>query len=207
MEDDPVAIYNAIAQQYAAEFDTEVSDKEFLDSFISKVAEDGKVLDVGCGTGQHANYLNQQGLSVRGVDLSREMIAIAQTNYPHIPFTQTDIRHLHFPEQSFDAIWAAYSLFHLKSDDFIKVVSDMRILLKPSGILGLVMQEGKGEVEIDEPFLPGAKMYVHLYTLDQLQEILKDNGFSVLSSEAREPKSEKELPYRKLFLLAGLTQQ
>jgi SAM-dependent methyltransferase len=46
-----------------------------------------KWLDVGCGTGNHAAYLNEQGVDVEGVDASPSMIGQARAAHPRIPFT------------------------------------------------------------------------------------------------------------------------
>ena len=51
--------------------------------------EGGRVLELGCGTGQLLNALNPSyGV---GVDLSANMISIAQKKYPNLEFIQGDL--------------------------------------------------------------------------------------------------------------------
>ena len=53
------------------------------------VGEGKRVLELGCGTGQLLNALNpSHGV---GVDLSANMVDIAQKNYPNLEFIQGDI--------------------------------------------------------------------------------------------------------------------
>ena len=78
----------------------------------------------------------------------------------------------------------------------------MKTYLKPGGVFGLVMQEGEGELERDEPFLPGEKIYLHLYTEEQLKAILKEYGFEIIEQKWKAPLHPNEFPYNKLLLIA-----
>ena len=48
------------------------------------------VLDLGCGNGALTNVLAGKGFSVIGMDASEEMLEIARSNYPGIPFIRAD---------------------------------------------------------------------------------------------------------------------
>ena len=53
------------------------------------VGDNMRVLELGCGTGQLLNSLNPSyGM---GIDLSSNMISIAQKNYPNLSFIQGDV--------------------------------------------------------------------------------------------------------------------
>lgn len=199
-----IETYDAIAERYAETFDKKLGDKTFLDVFLSYLKEGDRVIDLGSGTGQHAKYFSDHGLIVEGIELSSEMLRIAQAQYPGIPFRQVDIRLMNYPKDSMDGIWAVYSLFHFKREVFLDVIKKIKKILKPGGIFGLVMQEGEGEVEIADPILPTEKMYIHLYSQEELMDILIDNGFKIVRQDEKEPQSKNEFPYRKLFFTARL---
>lgn len=70
------------------------------------------ILDVGCGTGNHAKLLSLSYDTVYGIDLSETMIAIAKENAPSkVKFDQGDARSFQI-DRKFDAIT---SLFHVIS--------------------------------------------------------------------------------------------
>lgn len=48
-----------------------------------------KILDIGCGTGNHVNLLNES-YNITGIDSSEEMISIAKKNYPECNFQNID---------------------------------------------------------------------------------------------------------------------
>ena len=109
---------------------------------------------------------------------------------------------MNYKKNTFDGIWAGYSLFHINKKDFLSVIRKIKQILKPNGVLGLVMQEGKGEVEMREPLLPKEKTYLWLYSGSELKDILKKNRFKVLDYSLKKPKLKGEFPYRKLLFVA-----
>lgn len=50
-----------------------------------------RVLDVGCGLGDHTALWAAEGYDARGVDLSDAMLAAARTRHPSIEFTRADV--------------------------------------------------------------------------------------------------------------------
>lgn len=198
-----VEIYDKIAEEYSKNFDSidSESDLVFLNTFLSHLKPNFYIVDIGCGTGFSAGYFVKKGMRTEGSDLSSNMIAIAKRNYPSISFSVADMREFS-PLQKADAVWAGYSLFHFKQEDFEKTIKQIRTYLKPDGIFGLVMQEGEGELERDEPFLPGEKIYLHLYTEEQLQTILQKFGFEIIEKKRKTPLHPNEFPYNKLLLIA-----
>jgi len=92
---------------------------EHVHSLIQKYNPRAKsVLDLGCGTGRHDFLLAEKGYSVTGVDMSEEMLAIANSQlstFSYEPSTLTfaldDIRAIRL-NKTFDAV---ISLFHVMS--------------------------------------------------------------------------------------------
>jgi len=74
---------------YAKYYDLFYHDKNYeeevnyVDELIKKnsLIEATHILDMGCGTGIHANLLSQLNYKVDGVDVSEKMIATARSNY------------------------------------------------------------------------------------------------------------------------------
>ena len=114
----------------------------------------GKVLDVACGTGDMAVELLRQGCSVTGVDLSKEMMAIAKQKAPQAEYSLADVERLPFGEASFDAVTCAFGVrnfVHLEQG-----IKEMLRVLKPGGRLVIL--------ELATPDSPIIRPFYNLYT-------------------------------------------
>lgn len=99
--------------------------ERFIESRVEAYRSPGqKLLDIGCGTGELAVRLAKAGYDVTGVDLSTEMLTVADSkaseNQLEIQFYEQDMRELNLPEQ-FDIITIMCdSLNYLETLDDIK---------------------------------------------------------------------------------------
>ncbi len=110
-----------VFENFANYYDIFYKDKDYeteIDMLLGllkgKIKEDALILDMGCGTGRHAFELHKKGYRVHGIDLSREMINIANSKYREtdgITFAVNDIREYQ-NEQKFNLV---LSLFHVLS--------------------------------------------------------------------------------------------
>lgn len=100
----------------------ERNDKEaqlFMDNLTHylNLPEKAKVLDLACGKGRHAIYLNQLGFDVIGADLSENSIAEASKNSNEsLHFKVHDMREAF--EEKYDAIFNLFTSFgYFENDD------------------------------------------------------------------------------------------
>src|SRR5579872_1738115 len=70
--------------------------------WLPRVAENGRILDVCCGTGYLAGLLVDRGYRVAGIDVSEPMIAHARQNVPDAEFQVADAASFRTSER-FDA--------------------------------------------------------------------------------------------------------
>lgn len=90
----------------------------FMDNLTHylNLPEKAKVLDLACGKGRHAIYLNQLGFNVLGADLSENSIAEANKNSNKtLHFKVHDMREPF--EEKFDAIFNLFTSFGYFEDD------------------------------------------------------------------------------------------
>ncbi|MBU1622946.1 MAG: methyltransferase domain-containing protein [Nanoarchaeota archaeon] len=69
--------------------------------------ENGKVLDVGCGTGQATILFAERGFYVTGVDISQQMIDVAKrkcSSLPNVDFKVGTFEEVELPEGSLDIV-------------------------------------------------------------------------------------------------------
>jgi SAM-dependent methyltransferase len=99
-----------------------------------------RVLDVPCGHGRHAHLLAEAGYDVQGVDLSRDLLALAQKRgtAANLKYTRADMRRLP-PSWSgrFDAVLNLFTSFgfFLDPGDDARVIAGFARVLKPGGLL------------------------------------------------------------------------
>lgn len=97
-----------------------------------------KVLDLACGTGEFTYRFAQRGLDVTAVDISAEMLAVAEnkarTRGLKVRFLQQDMRHLQLPG-AFDTIFCLCdSLNYLvEVEDLRACLAGVSRLLAPGG--------------------------------------------------------------------------
>jgi SAM-dependent methyltransferase len=111
----------------------------FMRHLIEKlhVKPQHKIMDVACGKGRHAIFLNQLGLEVVGIDLSPENIQYAQQfANERLTFTVHDMR-MPYPSCCFDYILNLFTSFgYFETDEeHIQAIHSIASSLKKGGIL------------------------------------------------------------------------
>lgn len=96
------------------------------------VATEGKILDLGCGTGLAGQALIEQGYqTIIGVDISRKSLDIARDKNIYTALHKADIQQaLPFPENEFDGIICTAVLTNMETPD---VLYNFCRLVKPGG--------------------------------------------------------------------------
>ncbi|MBW4593913.1 MAG: class I SAM-dependent methyltransferase [Brasilonema angustatum HA4187-MV1] len=141
-----MSIFNNYARYYDILYRDKdyVGETKFIQQLIQTHAPNAQnILELGCGTGNHAVLLAKEGYQIHGVDLSQEMLQKADSRLSQLDpelasqlkFTHGDIRHLRL-NQTFDVI---ISLFHVISyqttnEDLLAAFTTVKEHLKPGGI-------------------------------------------------------------------------
>jgi SAM-dependent methyltransferase len=115
------------------------------------------ILDLGCGTGNHAISLAQRGYHVTGVDRSSEMLkhakAKAQAKCAEskggLQFIKGDVRFLEL-DQTFDAVIMMFAVlgYQWSNPDLCSTLRTVRQLLKPGGLFIFDMWYGPAVLAI-----------------------------------------------------------
>lgn len=147
---------------YAKYYDLLNSDKDYqgevdyIHTLIEKYKqiEGSSLLDLGCGTGIHANLLAKKGYVVDGVDISKQMVELARDKFSNneaLQFFESDITNFN-TDQVYDTVT---SLFHVMSyqnsnENLIKAIKTAHKHLKTNGLFIFDFWYGPG-VLTDRP--------------------------------------------------------
>ncbi len=109
-----------------------------LSAYLAPAA-DSKILDIACGRGRHAVYLNKKGYEVTGIDLSEQNIRFAkQFESKSLHFYVHDMRKLSYINY-FDYAFNLFTSFGYfdQEIDHVNALMAFRKALKPNGIFVL----------------------------------------------------------------------
>ncbi len=114
---------------------------QFIQSCLTAYgpAQAKRLLDIGCGSGRHLQWLAMQGYPMTGVDLSSEMVAFVQEqasqNHLSIAVSIDDLRELSI-QGTFDAAYCFMDTFRflLTNEEVLKHLRKVAELLVPGGL-------------------------------------------------------------------------
>lgn len=130
--------FTALARVY----DAIMADVEYDDwaAFILRLAFDrgwpgGRLLDLGCGTGNATAPMVQRGFEVVGVDASAAMLAVARRKLPSVRFQRGDFRRLRVRGR-FGLVYSVFDALNnlLEPEGFVAAARRVRRLLVPGGL-------------------------------------------------------------------------
>jgi len=174
-----IDVYDRFSEQFANHTDVMIP-QFYLNKFISYL--DGKkILDVGCGPGRDVRYFLDEGMKPYGVDLSSGLLKEAKKRGKG-NYLQMNMMKLGFKDKSFDGIWSLSSVLHIKKKDAPIAAKEFSRVLKKGGVLFLGLKEGQGEIMKESPTIPGAKRFYAFYEMHEAEELLRENGFEILSA-------------------------
>ena len=110
--------------------------------FIQQLSAGSKILECGCGPGMDAEKFSQLGYNVTAIELSERFVSLTKERVQTAKVKKMDMRHLEFPQASFDGLWASFSLLHIRASDIEQTLSGFRIVLRPHGLLFAAVHRG-----------------------------------------------------------------
>jgi ubiquinone/menaquinone biosynthesis C-methylase UbiE len=106
--------------------------KHGLQAILDITGLNGRILDVGTGTGRISIPLLERGVDLIGCDLSAKMLRRLQEKFPPACLAQSDASLLPFPARHFDALLMVH-VMHL-IPPWREALSEFRQVLVPGGV-------------------------------------------------------------------------
>jgi ubiquinone/menaquinone biosynthesis C-methylase UbiE len=195
---DTRATYDTMAVDYHQRFGHELAAKPLDRAMLAAFAElvRGPVADIGCGTGRIAAHLTGLGLSVRGIDLSPQMIASARANFPELRFEVGSMLDLDLPDATLGGVLAWYSTIHVPGEELPRAFAEFYRVLAPGGYVLLGFQVGAETLHHDTARGRPISLDVHHRQPDDVAAILAEAGLLTRAKLRRERDEDGEFPER-----------
>lgn len=156
-----------------------------------------KILDVGCGMGREAFALSDLGFSIKGIDISKEVIKqvekLSLKNCYDIDFLVYDGHTLPFDDASFEVIIIWAQTFGLLYGDTYKskFLNECKRVLKKDGLLSFSGHDYEYLMEHHKQYVSGRKFYPYANTEiyweaflpQELLSYVENAGFSAVLCE------------------------
>ncbi len=189
--------YDEIADWFKAGMEASPCGIPFLEELMAMLPVGAHVLDLGCGFGRMMRVLSDHGFQVTGVDVSEKMIRLAREYVPEALLVHGDAS-VFCTDETYDAVLAWDSLFHLPPERHRGMISRAAALLKPGGVLLMTsgMKEGYAS-----GLMNGVMFRYSTLSQEEIRRVLRQNGFVILKMLQDQAPEEHLVTFarRKLF--------
>ncbi len=153
--------------------------REKIDTVI-----EGKVLEVGIGTGKNIPYY-PEGITVTGIDFSKGMIEKAQKrinklSLQNVSLFEMDIEHMQFSDESFDTVLSTFVFCTVPNP--IRGLKEVYRVLKPGGKAVFIEHMKSGKAVLNIPLYVMNVFTTALLgtsTIRETQNNIEKTGFKV----------------------------
>lgn len=125
--------YDSFASNFAEE---SLKDEDCLQKYFSYFdfsLEGKKIIDLGCGPGFELSAMSSRGADVSAIDISEEMVNLAQIANPDACIKVGSFEKIPFQDNSFDVVISKWAFQMAVNIDLI--YHEITRILKPGGIL------------------------------------------------------------------------
>ena len=199
-EQETLETYNDIAESWNSTLTEEFWLPEYK-KFKAYLPQ-GKIIDLGCGSGWDSRWFSQNGYEVTGIDISPAMIGLARAANPKATFLVKSFYDLNFPPESFDGFWCACSLIHVPRAKIGRVLRQIKQLLKKGAVGFVAVKEGQGE-RMAHWQKSGKKRYFVYYSQEEFSRLLNEAGLEILEMQKNPPTNlDRDGPFLVYYLKA-----
>lgn len=160
---------------------TEISpndpDRAIIEPWAAAV--DGRILDVGAGTGRWTGHLASLGHTVEGLEPAERLTTRARARHPSVIFHHGSLEDLARSETRWGGILAWYSMIHMSPDELPDALVILRTLLNDSGSLLMSFFSGPRLEAFDHPIATAYR-----WPMADMVRTLTQTGFEVITQHS-----------------------
>lgn len=144
-----------------------------------------KILEIGSGGGRDAKEFIKNGYDYTGMDVSKELLSLAQKDNPKGNFMLQDLYSVNSDLTGrFDGLWCAATLLHIPRSRLAEVLSNIKSYLRDDGVLFVSFKKGVGS-EVESRDIGGVEIgrFFEYYSEDEVKDFVVGAGFEIISIE------------------------
>lgn len=149
--------------------------QEWIDTALTRVGPDAKILEIGSGNGWLSDYIEARGFFVDRTD-GVEVFVRYQNSKGHNAFL-LNLFEDNLQENHYQLILAASVFHHFTREQFVTVLHKMSQGLVSGGYLAFRTKKGESEGLTDSN--EGLRVYYHYWLQEPLRRIVEEAGFVV----------------------------
>ncbi len=176
-----MSLYGDLAKVYEAMYQTFINYKEeyIFYSDILKKYKKNNLLEIGSGTGHLAEYFTANDFEYTGLDLSEEMIEIAQLKMPQGKFLKGDMRQFKLEKQVESVLITGRTISYLvKNSDVNATFESINQNLNTGGIVCFDFIDAREFI----PFIGKGQPITHEAAFDGMEYLRKSHWSLVLEN-------------------------
>ena len=201
---DPVGVvrdgYDRIAHRYLEWSGPSRVRRHQLDRLGGLLRPGSRVLELGCGAGTPVTRELAAAHDVTAVDVSTEQLRLAARNAPRAKLIQADMSEVDFPDRTFDAVVAFYSMTHVPRDRHAELLVRVARWLRPGGILFATMGAQDNPDDYGDDWL-GAPMFWSHFDAATNQRLVEQAGLEIVDASVID-EDEDGVPVPFLWMIA-----
>lgn len=178
--------YDAIGETFAEWRERIVGDprSEWEQELSSRLDEDARVLELGCGSGSEETRRLAQRFALTGVDISPRQVERARAAIPEATFAVADFTELDLAAGSFDAVASFYVFNHVPRDLLAPLLGRVHAWLSDGG--WLLSAFGVSDLEGWTGNWLGAPTYFSSFPPEVNSRLVLEAGFTLERDEVVE---------------------
>jgi SAM-dependent methyltransferase len=166
----------------------ESADMSDLNRYRNHFPSNGKLLDIGCGSGRDAAYFFSKGYDVIAIDASTTMIKHAIQKHPElrnrIKSSQFPFPNINIFKEKFDIIICVAVMMHIQDHNLFECIYQLRKLLKPNGLVLISISNHRKNLDDDQRDNKG-RLFIERQP-EEYQLMFERFGFTLNNKESNQ---------------------